>query len=403
MQQTRQRFVNDPTVVLHQLWSTLRSTRASACGGPYPSVLGDQEGVNVAQSRILRRTGLTTFLGLAALLLSGCSIDSEILRFGFPSGITPQSRATRELWTWSVVAALIMGIIVWALIFWVVIFHRKKKDSPEFPRQTAYNVPLELFYTAIPFVIIAVLFYFTVVVQNYITDKEPNPDVTVDVTAFQWNWKFGYQTVDLKDGQPKYDGTDIEAQEAAEANSVPTPGDANGEASGEFTPGAINGVNPSDLSYLNYNEIETVGTSDEIPVLVLPTGKRIEFVLAASDVIHGFWVPEFLFKRDVMPNPRENHSDNVFQISEIEREGAFVGRCTEMCGTYHAMMNFEIRAVSPDDFQTYIDSRKSKAEGGEGLTNAQALEAIGQSPVATSTIPFTTDRTQKSESVAEGN
>ncbi|MDJ0393041.1 cytochrome c oxidase subunit II [Rhodococcus sp. G-MC3] len=359
--------------------------------------------MNVAQSRILRRAGLAAFLGVAALLLSGCSIDNEVLRFGFPVGITPQGESIRELWTWSVIAALIMGIIVWALIFWVVIFHRKKKDSPEFPRQTAYNVPLELFYTAVPFVIIAVLFYFTVVVQNYVDEKQPNPDVTVDVTAFQWNWKFGYQTVDLKDGTVKYDGTDVEAQAAAEASANPPEGEAEGSEDGEIVPGAIHGVSPQDLSYLHYDQIETVGTSNEIPVLVLPTGKRIEFVLASSDVIHGFWVPEFLFKRDVLPNPKENHSDNVFQISEIEREGAFVGRCTEMCGTFHAMMNFEVRAVSPDDFEQYIELRKPASDGGEGLTNAQALQAIGQSPIATSTIPFTTDRAQKSETVAEGN
>lgn len=362
----------------------------------------DQEGVNVAQSRILRRAGLTAFLGVAALLLSGCSIDNDVLRFGFPVGVTPQGKSIRELWTWSVVAALIMGIIVWALIFWVVIFHRKKKDSPEFPRQTAYNVPLELAYTAVPFVIIAVLFYFTVVVQNYVDEKTPDPDVTVDVTAYQWNWKFGYQSVDLKDGEAKYDGIDLEEQAASEAAATPGEG-AEGSEDGEFVPGAIHGASPQDLSYLNYNKIETVGTSEEIPVLVLPTGKRIEFVLASSDVIHGFWVPEFLFKRDVLPNPKENHSDNVFQISEIEREGAFVGRCTEMCGTFHAMMNFEVRAVSPADFQEYIDLRKPLSEGGEALTNAQALEAIGQSPIATSTTPFNTDRTVKSESVAEGN
>ena len=358
----------------------------------------------MAQSRILRRAGLTVFLGVAALLLSSCSsIDNEVLRFGFPTGITPQGERIRELWTWSVIAALIMGVIVWALIFWVVIFHRKKKDSPEFPRQTAYNVPLELFYTAVPFVIIAVLFYFTVVVQNYVDEKQADPDVTVDVTAYQWNWKFGYRTVDLKDGEPRYDGTDIEAQEAAEDAATVPGGVEEGGEDGEFVPGAINGVTPQDLSYLHYNQVETVGTSDEIPVLVLPTGKRIEFVLASSDVIHGFWVPEFLFKRDVLPNPEENSSDNVFQISEIEREGAFVGRCTEMCGTFHAMMNFEVRAVSPEAFQDYIDLRKPEAEGGEGLTNAQALEAIGEPANATSTSPFTTDRTQRSESVAEGN
>ncbi|WP_081607469.1 aa3-type cytochrome oxidase subunit II [Rhodococcus triatomae] len=353
--------------------------------------------MNVAQSRILRRAGLAVSLGLAAMLLSGCSIDNSVLRFGWPSGITPQAERMRELWTWSVIAALFMGVIVWGLTFWTVIFHRKKKDSPEFPRQTAYNVPLELFYTAVPFVIIAVLFYFTVVVQNYVHEKKEDPNVVVDVTAFQWNWKFGYRSIDLGDGTAKYDGVDAEAQAAAEAPAEEQV------IHGHEVPGPLAGKGEHDLSYLRYDTIETVGTSTEIPVLVLPTGKRIEFVLAASDVIHAFWVPEFLFKRDVMPNPKENHSDNVFQISEIQKEGAFVGRCAEMCGTYHAMMNFEVRAVSPEKFAEYIELRKPVDEGGKALTTAEALAAIGESPVATSTTPFNTERTyRQATEVLEG-
>ena len=300
----------------------------------------------------------------------------------------------RELWTWSVIAALVMGVIVWGLTFWVVVFHRKKKDSPEFPRQTAYNVPLELFYTAVPFVIIAVLFYFTVVVQNYVTEKKDDPNVVVDVTAYQWNWKFGYRTIAMGDGSAVYNGIDEEATAAAAAAASPTGFDEHGRPN----IGAIHGSNPQDLSYLAYDKIETVGTSNEIPILVLPTGKRIEFVLASSDVIHSFWVPEFLFKRDVNPNPKENHSDNVFQISEIEKEGAFVGRCAEMCGTYHAMMNFEVRAVSPEKFEKYIEARKSVEEGGKGLSTGEALASIGESPVATSTKPFYTDRTVREAS-----
>ncbi|MFC9790979.1 cytochrome c oxidase subunit II [Rhodococcus sp. NPDC127528] len=353
--------------------------------------------MNVAQSRILRRAGLAVSLGLAAMLLSGCSIDNSVLRFGWPSGVTPQAERMRELWTWSVIAALFMGVIVWGLTFWVVIFHRKKKDSPEFPRQTAYNVPLELFYTAVPFVIIAVLFYFTVVVQNYVHEKKDDPNVVVDVTAYQWNWKFGYRSIDLREGGAKYDGVDVAAQAAAERPAEEQ------EVHGKMVPGPINGKSANDLSYLRYDKIETVGSSNEIPILVLPTGKRIEFNLAAADVIHAFWVPEFLFKRDVMPNPEQNHSDNVFQISEIQKEGAFVGRCAEMCGTYHAMMNFEVRAVSPEKFAKYIALRQPVDEGGRGLTTAEALKEIGEVPVATSTHPFNTDRTyRQATNVLEG-
>ena len=98
-------------------------------------------------------------------------------------------------------------------------------------------------------------------------------------------------------------------------------------------------------------------------------------------------MPEFLYKRDVMPFPKQNHSDPRFQIEKIDRKGAFVGRCAEMCGTYHAMMNFEIRAISKEDFQRYIALRAN-----EKLSNAAALEAICQQPKSVTTVPFETRR-----------
>ncbi|MCW2688760.1 MAG: heme/copper-type cytochrome/quinol oxidase, subunit 2, partial [Mycobacterium sp.] len=274
-------------------------------------------------------------LGGLTFLLSGCSW-SEAIALGWPEGITPQAHINRELWIGSLIASLVVGVIVWGLIFWTSAFHRHKKSDTELPRQFGYNMPLELVLTVTPFLIISVLFYFTVVVQEKMLHKDPNPEVVVDVTAFQWNWKFGYQKINFTDGTFKYDGADL-ARKAAVA-SKPEGKDAHGEE----RVGAVRGLNPEDRTYLNYDKVETLGSSNEIPILVLPTGKRIEFQIASADVIHGFWVPEFLFKRDVMPDPQANHSDNIFQISEILKTGAFVGRCTEMCGTYHSMMNFEV-------------------------------------------------------------
>jgi cytochrome c oxidase subunit 2 len=325
------------------------------------------------------------FLGVGALMLSSCSAE-EALRFGWPEGITPEAEDMRHLWTWSVIAALIMGILVWGLTFWTITFHRRKAGQDEFPRQTAYNVPLELTYTAIPFVIIAVLFYFTIIVQNKVEAKESDPAVVVDVTAFQWNWKFGYRTVQFEDGQ-LYDGAITEGNPYDRQIPVGDSEESGGESGGhDDLPDQSEENDVRD--YLNFNEIETLGTSDVIPVLVLPTDRRIEFEIAATDVVHSFWVPEFLFKRDVMPFPKENHSDNRFQVSEIDREGAFVGRCAEMCGTYHSMMNFEVRAVSPAKFDEYIKFREANPDA----TNAEALEAIGEEPLAVTTEPFDTKR-----------
>jgi cytochrome c oxidase subunit 2 len=88
----------------------------------------------------------------------------------------------------------------------------------------------------------------------------------------------------------------------------------------------------------------------------------------------------------VLPHPIENNSVNVFQVEQITKTGAFVGHCAEMCGTYHSMMNFEVRVVSANDFKAYLQQRIG------GKTNAQALQAINQSPLATTTHPFDTRR-----------
>jgi len=337
-------------------------------------------------SRRRRPLALAATLGLLAVTLSGCSW-SEVVGLGWPEGITPQAHVNRQLWIGSVIAALAIGVIVWGLLFWSAAFHRKKATDTELPRQFGYNMPLELVLTVVPFLIISVLFYFTVVVQEKMLHLAKDPEVVIDVTSFQWNWKFGYQRVNFKDGTLTYDGAD-EARKKAML-SKPEGKDERGE---ELV-GPVRGLNTADRTYLNFDKVETLGTSTEIPVLVLPAGKRIEFVLNSADVVHAFWVPEFLFKRDVMPHPKENNSVNVFQVEEIQKTGAFVGHCAEMCGTYHSMMNFEVRVVSANDFKAYLQQRI------DGKTNAQALQAIAQSPVAVTTHPFDTRRGEKTQPV----
>lgn len=338
-------------------------------------------------SRTIKRLSGLAVLGVGVLMTSGCSAE-EALRFGWPEGVTPEAHDMRTFWTWSVIAALAMGVLVWGLIFWTITFHRRKKNGTaedEIPRQTGYNVPLELAYTAIPFVLIAVMFYFTVVVQNSVEKKEENPAVAVDVTAFQWNWKFGYKSVTI-DGKQLVNPKTDSKQGVPFQDQIAKYREEDGKQ--EEILGAAGGRSAEIRDYLSYDKIETLGSSSEIPILVLPTNTRIQFDLAAADVVHSFWVPEFLFKRDVMPFPKQNHQDSSFQISEIDREGAFVGRCAEMCGTFHAMMNFEVRAVSPTTFANYIKYRQAHPEA----TNAQALKAVCQVPESVTTVPFDTRR-----------
>lgn len=343
-----------------------------------------------------RKLGLAGALGLGALTLAGCDVNPpdngffHALRMGWPDGITPEAKSMGNFWVWTWVVAWIIGIIMWTLMF-VVIFRdsakrAKKAGKGEFPRQTGYNVNLELALTAVPVLIVMGLFFFTVQTQDQATALDKDPQVSVDVTAYQWNWKFGYGQVksSLTGDGSDYIGKDQERADDAAVLAEPTGTSEEGEES----VGPIHGKSAQDFSYLNYDHIETVGTTEEVPVLVLPTNTAVEFNLASADVVHSFWVPEFLFKRDAMPHPEANHQERRFQIEGIEEEGAFVGRCAEMCGTYHAMMNFEIRAVSPEKFTQYLEYRKSHPDA----SNAEALKSVGEAPYATSTRPFLPDR-----------
>jgi cytochrome c oxidase subunit 2 len=281
-------------------------------------------------------------VGMLAVL-SGCSIDETFRGFGWPKGISAQSHRMYELWIASCIAALVVGVFVWGLIFWCIVRYRKRSD--ELPPQTRFNMPLEFLYTVLPFLIIAVLFYYTAVVQTNVDKRTATPDVTVEVIAYKWNWKFRH----------------VQAR------------DANGQRTEPKGPDG--------------QPITTIGASDYVPVLVVPTGKRIRFAEHSEDVVHSFWVPELLFKRDVFPGIISNE----FEVT-IDRAGAYVGRCAELCGAYHSMMNFELRAVTSAKYDQFLAAKAA------GQTTQQALSAIGENPVATTTTPFPTKRTGNSAS-----
>ena len=181
---------------------------------------------------------------------------------------------------------------------------------------------VELVCVIFPFIVIIGLFWRTVVVEDDVNHLSKNPDVLVQVTAFKWNWQFSYEQVKDASGQ--------EVEQAYAGNIPDYVSDKKGQ--------------PLYLS--------TVGSSDEIPILVIPVGKSVQIIEHSQDVIHSFWVPEFLFKRDVIPygtDAEQDESglrDNRFEFTATQT-GSYVGRCAELCGTYHSQMNFEVRVVTP--------------------------------------------------------
>jgi cytochrome c oxidase subunit 2 len=311
-------------------------------------------------------------LASLVLLLSGCSGKDveKHLRFGWPTGITKQGERMRVLWSWSGVAALALGVVVWGLIFWCCLRFRKKDDR--LPRQTKYNLLVEAICVTFPFLVIIVLFWRTVVVEDDVNRLSKDPDVLVQVDAFKWNWQFQYESVRGSTG-----------------NEVTTayPGQKD-LTTGENTP-----------LYLN-----TIGSDNEIPVLVIPVGQTVQIIEHSQDVIHSFWVPEFLFKRDVIPygtaaeQRASGLADNRFEFTATSG-GSYVGRCAELCGTYHSQMNFEVRVVPASVFTSYLAALKQIGPDDPARQAKALIEAnVPGGAYATTTHPFNTDRTKRSAS-----
>jgi cytochrome c oxidase subunit 2 len=243
--------------------------------------------------RILTLAGVavpTTFL------LSGCS---KVSGLGFEEGITSVNDQSLSLWQGAWIAAGVVGVITLILILWPAVFHRLKKDSPEFPKQTQYNVPVEILYTVIPFIIVAVLFGYTAKAESGIVAKTTGPAHEISVEGIQWSWQFGYS---------------------------------------EAGPGAV-----------------VTGTPAQPPTLYLPQGEKVRFTITSNDVVHGFWIPAFMIQMQNLPGVT-----NKLEFT-ANKLGTYPGRCNILCGRNHTQMIFTVKVVTPSEYKTYLETLKASA------------------------------------------
>lgn len=234
-----------------------------------------------------RRAALSALL--PALVLAGCGDNLSPL----PDPVTRDGERMFSLWRFSNIAGLLVALLIWGLVAYCVVrFRRRGRD--DLPAQSHANVPMEILYTAAPLVLVGVLFWWTVDVQEEVTATPGEPDLLVEVVGFQWQWQFRY----------------------------PDAG------------------------------VVVTGVPDEAPVLVLPVDRTVRFRLETVDVIHSFYVPEFLTKRDAVPG-----IDNEFDV-EVDEPGTWVGRCAEYCGIDHFRMNFAVRAVPGPEFDRWLATQR---------------------------------------------
>jgi cytochrome c oxidase subunit 2 len=229
-----------------------------------------------------------------ALVLTGCA---QVSGLGFEEGLSSVNDISLSLWQGSWIAAGVVGVFTLILILWPAVFHRAKASKGEFPKQTQYNVPVEVAYTVIPFIIVAVLFYFTAVKQNEIVEKTTTYAHEITVDGFQWSWQFGYP---------------------------------------EAGPKAL-----------------VTGTPANPPTLVVPLGEKVRYTITSNDVVHGFWIPAFMIQMQNLPGVTNSLE---FTANKL---GTYPGRCNILCGRNHSQMLFTVKVVTPKEYKSYLETLKA--------------------------------------------
>lgn len=271
----------------------------------------------VARSSLHRRLRVAGPALLVALL-SACLLPPD-----------PRTTAAEDVFNLYVAILVLAGIVfvgVEGFIIYALVRYRRQPDDDVLPPQVHGNTAIELVWTAIPTVIVLILFVLSMITLSTVNARAENPAVVIEVEGFQWQWRFLYD-----------------------------------------------------------EGVTVTGTAEEPPRLTVPVGEPVRVVLHSTDVIHAFFVPNFLIKRDVVPVGASGHANELeFTITE---EGTYSGQCAEFCGSKHADMTFVVEAVSRADYDTWF----AAAVAGETPPPPEAGECATTIELSAANLAFDTD------------
>ena len=249
---------------------------------------------------------IAAFLVAIAVGLNPAQAVTRVVDSFFPPvAATNQGASIRQLYDVVFIIAAIIFFVVEGLILWTVLRYRRRPGDDELPPQTHGNTLAEALWTIIPTIIVAFLFVISWGTLNGVESLSATPELKVRAFAAQFQWQFDY-----------YD-------ESGE-NIVYTQLVPQGEGGG----------------------------------MALPVDQNVRIVLESRDVIHAFYVPQFLFKRDVVPG-RVSEFDITIKPEDAGK--VFGGQCAELCGSGHRLMTFEVHAMTRADFDVWLQEHIDQA------------------------------------------
>ncbi len=241
-------------------------------------------------------------------------------------GATEISQKVYDLHMFTLWIMVVIGIVVFGLIFWSIFYHRKSRGVK--PAKFSHSTTVELIWTAIPIIIIISLAVPATKLLIAMHDTSGS-QVTLKATGHQWKWQYDY----LDEGLTLYSNLDQKSQDIRQLKS---------------------GLNPQD--HENY-------LLDVDQPIVLPVNTKVRILTTSNDVNHAWWVPDLGWKRDAIPG----FTNDNWAI--IEKEGTYRGQCAELCGKDHGFMPIVVKAVPMDEYKVWVAEMKAAQEAKKNTAN----------------------------------
>jgi cytochrome c oxidase subunit 2 len=258
-------------------------------------------------------------LGPALLLMSAIARaagDDEVSSINMDPGVTAIGHAVYDLHMVILIICVIIGILVFGVMFYSIIYHRKSRGV--IPATFHESTKVEIAWTVVPFIILVGMAFPATTTLLDIYDNDA-AELDVVITGYQWKWKYEYLS---ESGEKVSYFSQLRTPQSEIRNS---------EAKGEH--------------YL----LEV----DE--PLVLPVDTKVRFLVTANDVIHSWWVPHLSVKRDAIPG-------FINEVSTLPTEvGVYRGQCAELCGKDHGFMPIVVNVVSKEDYATWYSAKQAEA------------------------------------------